>query len=577
MGISKFWTWFNRNYGKNIHKLKSQENFQTINIGIDNLMIDLNGIFHNSTQKIYEYGAYKSRKSFLNKKKHLNNGIQTQIKVFSDICDRIDYLVKTVNPKKRLILCVDGPAPLAKQSQQRSRRFRSSLDKENDSEREFDSCCITPGTKFMDFLTKYIDWYIRKKITEDINWQKLNVIFSNEKVPGEGEAKCLNFVRKHNKPEESYCLHGMDADLIMLSLGTHIQHFYILRDDMYDIQNNFFVVDIGKIANEITSNMKWSKTEKSAPFSSRSVINDFIFMCFMVGNDFLPHVPSLEIIEGGIDTLIEIYKKVGEEYGHLTKCQQGPVVFRKKSLRVFFETISQYEKLMLESKCLRKDKYLPDPILESNSKFVNNHYVVDIEQYRSDYYEVNFEDEKLNLEEVAHQYIEGMQWVLSYYTTGISNWKWSYKYHYAPFAFNIKNHVNSYKRVCYPKSNPTPPFLQLLLVLPPQSCNLLPKQFETLFSSSQSPLKTFYPETFNVDMSGKKNDWEGVVLLPIINYNVVEFEYLKLIKTLDQQEQKRNNLGNSFSYKYSSENKFMIKSFYGNFESLVHTSLIKYL
>lgn len=573
MGIAKFFPWFKDKFYKHITRINHNKTIYNQHgldpVSIDNLMVDMNGIIHNSAQRVYEYGNYKPLPSLLGQLKKPINYSLKQLDLFKDVCDTIDYLLYVVKPKKRLILCIDGPAPMGKIIQQRKRRFVSSLERKDEDNTNFDSNCISPGTKFMDNLSKYMDWYIRNSLNHFPNWKEVEVIFSDEKCPGEGEHKLISYMRKYGLKQESYCLHGMDADLIMLALGTHFPKFWILRDELMDSRFDYYFIDIGKVHIELSELMRWNNPDKE--FSPEKAINDFIYMCFTVGNDFLPHVPSIEILCDGIDIMLRKYKIVGETHGHLTRtCLK----IRRRAVGLFLSLIAQEEQKILEDKMLVIANYLPDNLLEKHCKFIYNPtresvYTLDIDSYKKEYYKNNLPEvedltsEDHGLEKLCHEYIEGTQWVLSYYTKGVPNWNWRYLHHYAPFSSTLAKYVETYTFREETLGKPLLPFIQLLSILPPKSSKLLPVPLDTILTTS---LKEYCPSEFIIDTSGKKQAWEGTVILPILDSNIVEKEYLKLVEKVDEKERKRNVVGKSFLYKRGGK-PYVFKSFFGDFNS----------
>jgi 5'-3' exoribonuclease 1 len=572
MGIYNFFGWFKNNFTGAIKKIPEGKNFEFINVEIDNLLIDMNGLFHNSTQKIYQYGNFKPRNpSYLLKNKNISDN-KLQLRVFEDICKNVEILVNLTKPNKRLIMAVDGTAPFSKQVQMRRRRFRSALERD-ETEMKFDPNCISPGTKFMDHLSRYIDWFIRKKASEDPVWKNLEIIFSNEKVPGEGEQKLLNYIRKYGNPEESYCLQGLDADLIMLGLSTHYPKFYILREDQYDITNKYFVIDTAAAAMQLSEIMRWeSKTHR---YDEENAIDDFIFLCFMAGNDFLPHIPSIEILESGIEIILSAYRDVGTLYGHIILNTKDNTTFNKQPLKVLFEIISQYEKPVLEKKVKNKGIYFEDPLLDSCSKIDSEHnYILDIEKYRTDYSEKCFGKNKKVLKKVCHDYLEGLQWVITYYKKSCSNWKYYYPYDYAPSAYFLAEHIMTFKTPNYEKTKPFTLFQQLISVLPPKSSELLPTPLNNLLLDDESPLKEFCPEKFEIDLAGKKRDYQGIVKIPMLDPEIVIKAYYLRNKEVDERELKRNAFGKTYIYKYHPMCNMTFNSYYGNLNSKVNLKIL---
>lgn len=214
----------------------------------------------------------------------------------------------------------------------------------------FDSNSITPGTPFMDILALSLRYWCQYKLNTDPGWAKLKIIISDATVPGEGEHKIMNFVRSQraspdHDPNTRHVIYGLDADLIMLGLATHEPHFRVLREDVFAQDSKARTCKLcgqkGHEARDCRGETKvkdgeFDEKDKAVAlkpfiwlhvsvlreylgaelavaglpfrFDVERAIDDWIFMCCFVGNDFLPHLPALEIREHGIDTLTTLWK-----------------------------------------------------------------------------------------------------------------------------------------------------------------------------------------------------------------------------------------------------------------------------
>ncbi|KAJ1980341.1 exonuclease II Exo2 [Dimargaris verticillata] len=319
MGIPKFFYWLSERY-----PLCSQVIEEVGIPEFDNLYLDMNGIIHNC--------AY-------NHDEKVNNRLPDSV-VFQKIFDYIEFLFNTIKPQKIFYMALDGVAPRAKMNQQRARRFRTAQDKLTavrkaeregvflDSENSFDSNCITPGTEFMAKLTRYLKYFITRKVTEDARWQGLKVILSGHEVPGEGEHKIMEFIRLAKaqpdyNPNMRHCLYGLDADLIMLGLVAHEPHLALLREEVKfgaarskDVNfssaasQRFFLLHMSLLREYFEMEFEDVRRRLSFAFDLERVIDDFIVFAMLLGNDFIPHLPSLHINEKGIDFLFATYKQV---------------------------------------------------------------------------------------------------------------------------------------------------------------------------------------------------------------------------------------------------------------------------
>jgi 5'-3' exonuclease len=281
-----------------------------------------------------------------------------------------------------------------------------------------------------------------------------------------------------------------DADLIMLGLVTHEPHFTLLRE----IVNFGFGSDS---KNTLKTVMRFTKQSdfqllhlsvlreyidlefcRGVPnIDLERTVDDFNFLTFLVGNDFLPHLNALDIGDGAFELIFAAYKAERHKWGEGVYLTHMGEICDPQHLEEFFSLLGATETEVLQKKEEDDVAYInkkrrwdrrdgkpegPSNVeLQAEEDAKQADYSSMIESVLARYNEEDFVSgwthidtpgekdfkgryyyEKLGLTPVdkkAHRalrkaYIEGLQWCLAYYYKGCISWGWFYPYHYGKYS-----------------------------------------------------------------------------------------------------------------------------------------------
>nr|XP_039266984.1 5'-3' exoribonuclease 1-like isoform X1 [Styela clava] len=633
MGVPKFYRWISERYPCLSEVVKEYQVPE-----FDNLYLDMNGIIHVCSHPNDDDPHFRI----------------TEEQIFKDIFHYIEVLFRIVRPRKVFFMAVDGVAPRAKMNQQRGRRFRSAKEAEENIQKalkkgevlpdakRFDSNCITPGTKFMVKLQEQLEYMVKSKVTTDPAWQGIRIYLSGHETPGEGEHKITEFIRhermqSHYDPNTRHCLYGLDADLMMLGLCSHEPHFSLLREEVRFTgkknknartpkpeETTFHLLHLSLMREYIDHEFEILK--KSIPFKYdlEAVIDDWVLMGFLVGNDFIPHLPHLHIAHNALPMLYKTYKEVlptldgylneggvvnlarfgkyletlakfdlekfEEHYADFKwlesktgkkksgKQPQNDVRTPKKTKKsdMDFNSFDSFEEgsssssrdMMLERKSIEVVKELS----VSQGLITEEYDVEAVGQEEDSTFDVEFKLFKRNYyqEKLHFEGTDGEVAKIAYEYILAIQWichyyyngvqSWSWYYPYHYAPFLSDLRNLSQMKLKYEMEKPFFPYQQLLAVLPAASKECLPEPYWDLMCSEHSPIIDYYPLDFTCDLNGKQQEWEAVVLIPFINEERLLSAMEPCLKKLNKAEKERNQHSGCQLYTFDDNLDFYVKS-----------------
>jgi 5'-3' exonuclease len=523
MGIPSYFSWIVRNHTNIIKK------FCPKTIHVNNLYLDCNSIIYDAIRLI----------DFT---KLTDNDVNA---ILTAVCVKIDEYIHLLKPDNNIFIAFDGVAPVAKLDQQRERRYKSlyqnkitrSICQTTDPD-PWNTTAITPGTLFMKKLTETIN--LKYNNTNSEKYNAKNIIISCSDEYGEGEHKLFKYIRDNSLEHSSATtiIYGLDADLIMLSIN-HLpisKNIYLFRETPHFIQsicadlepNESYLMDIPELANIITNDMN------NGLISKHDRIYDYIFLCFFLGNDFMPHFPAINIRSGGIEKMLNAYKAtIGGTTDILT---DGKTIYWKNVKRMV-QFLADNEETFLKTEAKNRDRreknLMPDitneeklkkfdsiPMYErSLEKYINPYKANWQIRYYKTLFNTDINDEKRK--QISTNYLEGLEWTMKYYTSGCPDWRWSYQYNYPPLLYDLLKYIptTNYEFVKQKLPNPVTDLVQLCYVLPKQSLHFLPPN---LYKELLEKHDDWYKTDCTFVWAYCRYFWESHVVLPHIDIKELE-------------------------------------------------------
>ena len=521
MGIPKMFTYIVQNYSKVLKKLSNNT------IPVNNLYLDCNSIIYDAVHNI----------DFT---KLVISDIET---IINSVCGKIDEYIFQLKPNNIVYIAFDGVAPVAKLEQQRSRRYKS-LYQNNISKSIFkdakpdpwNTTAITPGTNFM----KKLNENIRKKYNEPKKYNIDSFVLSPSDKYGEGEHKLFEFIRQFPElhKDKNTVIYGLDADLIMLSIN-HLpisENIYLFRETPHFIKSinselepdESYIIDIPELAKIITLDMNNGVEQKI------NRVYDYIFLCFFLGNDFMPHFPSVNIRTGGVDKMMNAYKAtIGNTNEILT---DGKKIYWN-NVRKLVQYLANLEEdnIKMETKMRDRREKQAMPDITPDDKFKKFDSIPQYERalekfinpfksnWQHRYYKCLFDVDidETRKKQICTNYLEGLEWTMKYYTTGCHDWRWCYNYNYPPLFSDLLHYIPVFDAEFVPIKQPKPvtELVQLAYVLPKQSLHLLP---EKLYDNLIKERNDWYKADCEFVWSYCRYFWESHVQLPHIDIDELE-------------------------------------------------------